>query len=146
MSSAAEEVFLDDVLVKHAGRLQRQTALSIRTDLHPTYVVGDPAALNEAVASLVDHALSNAVSAIDLAVCRHGAEAIITVGDDGPCAAAEVLAERQRGLDRVARIVSGHGGTLTISDRAPCGTSVTARLPSTRQRHIRPLDDATSAG
>lgn len=106
MSSDAEEVFLDDVLVKHAGRLQRNTALSIRTDLGPTYVVGDPAALNEAVTALVDNALSNAVSAIDLAVCRHGAEAIITVGDDGPCAAAEALADRQRSLDRAARIVS----------------------------------------
>jgi K+-sensing histidine kinase KdpD len=138
--SSGEEVFLDDVLVKHASVLRRDTALSIRTDLHPAYVVGDPAALNKAIAALIDNALGNAVSAIDLAVYRRDAQAVIMIGHDGPRAAASQAATsdssvgRQNRLDLAARIVAGHGGTLTEGERVPRGDTVTVRLPSTRQR------------
>lgn len=126
-----EEVFLDDVLVKHTERLRWNTTLSIRTELRPTYVVGDAAALNQAVAVLVDHAANRAASAIDLAVCRHDGQAIITVGDDG-------LADCCGELDLVGRIVTAHGGTLAVTERTPCGRTVCVRLPSTRVRPSNP--------
>lgn len=138
MSGEDEEVFLDDVLVKHAGWLQRHTALSIRTDLQPTYVVGDPVALHQALTALVDHARSNAVSAIDLAVYRHDAQAVVIVGDDGPRTAAGSAEGCPGDLGLAAQIVAGAGGTLTVAERIPCGSTVRVRLPSTRQRSPGP--------
>ena len=60
MSSDGVMVFLDDVLVQHAGWLRANTELSIHTDLRPTYVVGDAKLLNRAVAALIQHARCNA--------------------------------------------------------------------------------------
>lgn len=137
--SGIEEIFLDDVLVKHTERLRWNTTLSIRTELRPTYVVGDAAALNQAVAILVDHSLTSAVSAIDLAVYRHDAQAIITVGDDG-------LAGCGGELDLVRRIVTAHGGTLAVTERTPCGKTVSVRLPSTRVRPSNPVGRAGFSG
>lgn len=133
--NAGEEVFLDDVLVKHTEPLRWNTTLSIRTELRPTYVVGDAAALKQAVAVLVDHAANRAASAIDLAVCRHDGQAIITVGDDG-------LAGCCGELDQVRRIVTAHGGTLAVTERTPCGRTVSVRLPSTRLRPSNPVERA----
>ncbi|MCX8564648.1 ATP-binding protein [Mycolicibacterium mucogenicum] len=137
--SGNEEVFLDDVLVKHAERLRWNTTLSIRTELRPTYVVGDAPALNRAVAILVDHSLNRAISTIDLAVFRHDAHAIITVGDDG-------LAGCGSELDAVRRIVAAHGGTLAVTERNPCGKTVSVRLPSTRVRPSKPTGRAGFSG
>lgn len=138
VSGDDEEVFLDDVLIKHAGWLRRHTELSVRTDLQPTYVIGDPVALNEALAALIDHAFSNAVSVIDLAVYRHDAQAIITVGDDGPPASTDSQEGAPTGLDVATRIIAGAGGDLSIAERNPRGTTVRVRLPSTRQRPSSP--------
>lgn len=132
-ASGIEEVFLDDVLVKHIEWLRWNTTLSIRTELRPTYVVGDSAALKQAVAVLVDHAANRAASAIDLAVRRHDGQAIITVGDDG-------LADCCGELDLVGRIIAAHGGTLAVTEGTPCGRTVCVRLPSTRVRPANPME------
>ncbi|QZH60890.1 ATP-binding protein [Mycolicibacterium farcinogenes] len=145
MNGYDEEVFLDDVLVKHVAKLRRSTTLTIRADLQPTYVIGDSAALHRAVAALIDNALGNAVSVIELAVYRHGAQAVITVGDDGPRVPDDFVDRHYGGLDIVARIVASHGGTFGIAERAPCGTTVLVRLPSTRLRSASsPPPDGTT--
>ncbi|MUL77834.1 HAMP domain-containing histidine kinase [Mycolicibacterium sp. CBMA 226] len=128
MSSDGEVVFLDDVLVQHAGWLRANTELSIHTDLRPTYVVGDAARLNRAVATLIEHARCNAVSAIELVVYRRDAQAVIIVRDDGPSSP-----ERHCGLEPAARIIATHGGTLAVGERGACANAVSVRLPSTRQ-------------
>ena len=148
--SDEEMIFLDDVLVQHAGWLRQNTALSIRTDLRPTYVVGDAATLNRAVAALIDHARCNAASVIELLVYRRDAEAIITVRDDGPHiavadggrmssaaheepAAAPWAPERDPRLALAAGIIATHGGTLDVAEDSACVNAVSVRLPSTRQ-------------
>lgn len=120
-------VFLDDVLVQHAGWLRANTVLSIRTDLRPTYVVGDAAKLNRAVAVLIDRARRNAVSAIQLVVYRRDSEAVIIVRDDGP-----QTGIANAGLESAARIIATHGGTLAVGERSDCANAVSVRLPSTR--------------
>lgn len=155
-----EMIFLDDLLVQHAGWLRRNTALSIRTDLRPTYVVGDAATLNRAVAALVEHARGNAASAIELVVYRRDAQAVIIVRDDGPHIAvgddgrfsADKLQdgaspsspERHCRLEVGARIIASHGGTLDIAERSACTNAVSVRLPSTRQS-LRPAGDVGRA-
>ena len=136
--SDEEMIFLDDVLVQHAGWLRLNTALSIRTDLRPTYVVGDAATLNRAVAALVDQARCNAVSAIELVVYRRDAQAVIIVRDDGPhitvANAGRMLSpERHSSLELAARIIATHGGTLAVAGSGACKNAVSVRLPSTRQ-------------
>lgn len=136
--SDEEMIFLDDVLVQHAGWLRRNTALSIRTDLRPTYVAGDAATLNRAVAALVDQARCNAVSAIELVVYRRDAQAVIIVRDDGPhitiANAGRMLSpERHSSLQLAARIIATHGGTLAVAGSGACKNAVSVRLPSTRQ-------------
>lgn len=134
---AGEMIFLDDVLVQHAGRLRQNTALSIRTDLRPTYVVGDAATLNRAVAALVDHACRNAVSAIELVVYRRDAQAVIIIRDDGPhiavADAGQTPPQRHSSLELAARIIATHGGTLAVAENRQCANAVSVRLPSTRQ-------------
>ncbi|WP_142239422.1 ATP-binding protein [Mycobacterium sp. ST-F2] len=144
MSSDGVMVFLDDVLVQHAGWLRANTELSIHTDLRPTYVVGDAKLLNRAVAALIQHARCNAVSAIELVVYRRDAQAVIIVSDDGPHiavakgehqdpAASPSSSERHCGLELAARIIATHGGTLAVGERGACANAVSVRLPSTRQ-------------
>lgn len=125
--SDGDMVFLDDVLVQHAGWLRANTALSIRTDLRPTYVVGDAATLNRAVAALSDHARCNAASVIELVVYRRDGQAVIIVRDDGP-----ETGVASAGLELAARIIATHGGTLAVDERSDCANAVTVRLPSTR--------------
>jgi len=130
-------LFLDDVLVQHAGRLRQSTRLSIRTDMRPTYVVGDAATLNRAVAALVDHARCNAVSAIELEVYRRDAQAVIIIRDDGPqisvADTGRMSSKCDSGLELAARIIATHGGTLTVAESRTCANAVSVRLPSTRQ-------------
>lgn len=147
VSSDGEMVFLDDLLVQHAGWLRANTELSIHTDLRPTYVVGDAATLNRAVATLIEHARCNAVSAIELVVYRRDAQAVVIVRDDGPRIAVAndsrmSASGRQEsaaspkphcGLELAARIIATHGGTLSVGERGACANSVSVRLPSTRQ-------------
>ncbi|MFL0286784.1 MULTISPECIES: sensor histidine kinase family protein [Mycobacteriaceae] len=137
MSREGEMVFLDDVLVQHAGRLRQNTGLSIRTDLQPTYVVGDATTLNRAVTALVEHARCNAVSAIELEVYRRDAQAVIIIRDDGPHIAVadtgRMSSKCNSGLELAARIIATHGGTLALGERGACTNAVSVRLPSTRQ-------------
>ena len=135
--SAEEMIFLDDVLVQHAGRLRLDTGLSIRTELQPTYVVGNAMTLNRAVAALVEHARCNAVSAIELEVYRRDAQAVIIIRDDGPhiavANAGRMSSKCDSGLELAARIIATHGGTLTVAEGGACANAVSVRLPSTRQ-------------
>ena len=137
VSREGEMVFLDDVLVQHAGRLRQNTGLSIRTDLQPTYVVGDATTLNRAVTALVEHARCNAVSAIELEVYRRDAQAVIIIRDDGPHIAVadtgRMSSKCNSGLELAARIIATHGGTLAVGERGACANAVSVRLPSTRQ-------------
>lgn len=128
VSSDGELIFLDDVLVQHAGWLRANTELSIRTDLRPTYVVGHAATLNRAVAALIDHARCNAASAIELVVYRRDGQAVITVRDDGP-----QIAVANSDLKMAARIIAAHGGALAVGERGTYANTVSVRLPSTRQ-------------
>lgn len=142
------EVFLDELLEKQAIRLRRHTALSVRTDIHPTYVVRGSAALAQMVNALVDNAARRASSTIEMTLYRRDAQAVIIVADDGPDVqagnSASPAAENPYAtgssagdptdLDFVALIAAGHRGTVTVGDRVGGGAEVVVTLPSSRQR------------
>ena len=89
--------------VAAAARLvDAERAANIRVHTIPVEVVGDGDRLRQVVTNLVDNALrhSPAHVAIDVAVDRRGADAFVTVSDEGPGIALE---ERDRMFERFAR-------------------------------------------
>lgn len=109
-------------------------------------VNGDPTMLAQVIASLVDNALTHGApgQTLRVLVARAGADAELSVEDDGPGAPAEELKHLTRrfyrldrsrhtdgsglGLSMVAAIASLHGGTLSITNRLP-GLAVALRIP-----------------
>ena len=140
------EVFLDDVLQSHAMWLRSRTPLTIRTDIRPTYVVGNGAALNRMMRALIDNAVRHAVSTIELRVCRQDLQAVLVIADDGvgerswPSPSSELAAMTAYpagtgdGFELVTKVVANHGGTVTVGAHDEYGTAVTVTLPSSRQR------------
>jgi signal transduction histidine kinase len=149
------DVDLDDLGAAEAARLQRETPITLRTDLAPTRLVGDPDALTRVLRNLLDNAARHAASRIDVSVRPGHGHACITVEDDGPGIPST---DRQRVFDRfvrlntdrarssggtglglaiVAEIVSAHGGTVRITDRRGGGTVVVVQLPLDESRASR---------
>lgn len=141
------EVDLDDLVAKEATRLRRDTGLTVTTDLLPTRVLGDAAALSRVLRNLGDNAARHAASRVELAVRATNGAAVVAVADDGPgIPAAERLrvfdrfvrldSDRARsgggtglGLAIVAEVVAAHGGSVRIDDRPGGGTIVVLQLP-----------------
>jgi signal transduction histidine kinase len=144
-----EDVDLDDLAADEAQRLRRETSLDVHTELTPTRLVGDPRALSRVLRNLLENAALHAVSRIDVAVASGGADAVVSVADDGPGIPA---ADRERVFDRFVRldpdrsrsgggaglglaivreIVAAHHGSVTVDDRPGGGTVMTIQLPFT---------------
>ena len=113
---------------------------------HPQ-VMGDPDALRRVAVNLIDNAVRYANSSVHVNVAGLNGRAILTVADDGPGIPADkreavfdrfVRLDTARardtggtglGLSIVREIVTGHGGTVQLSDNAP-GVLVTVSLPA----------------
>jgi signal transduction histidine kinase len=141
------DVDLDDLAAAEAARLQRQTPLSISTELTPTRIVGDPGSLSRMLRNVLDNAARHAATGIHVTVCAENRTAVVIVADDGPGIPA---AERTRVFDRfvrldtdrartgggsglglaiVAEIVAAHHGSARIKERDGGGAVVVVQLP-----------------
>jgi signal transduction histidine kinase len=129
------------------GRLLRETALTVDADLVPTRLVGDPGGLSRVLRNLLENAARHATSRVELRVYPDGANAVLTVADDGPgipeADRARVFERFVRldsararsgggtglGLAIVSEVIAAHEGTVTVGDRPGGGALMTIRLP-----------------
>ena len=132
----------------------------------PVAVVADRLVLRDAIANIVDNALKYgpADSAVDVAVCRQGDRALITIADQGPGIPIE---HRSRIFDRFYRVdegrsremggaglglaiakwaVEANGGTIELVNNAHRGAAFRIALPIAAQSGVvqafRPADTA----
>ena len=147
-----EEVALDELAEVEAARVRREAGCTIHTDICPTRLTGDPAAMSRMIRNLVDNAVRHANSLIVIEVSSRDGTAILSISDDGPgIAPAErtrvferfvrLDSDRSRsgggaglGLAIVAEVVAAHGGTVTVDDRPGGGTKVIVALPRNANR------------
>ena len=141
------DVDLDDLAAQEVGRLNREGARTVRADLSPARVVGDPQALGRVLRNLVDNAVRHAHSVVEVAVWVSDGCGCVSVADDGPGIPAADRArvferfvrldtDRSRtgggsglGLAIAAEIVAAHGGRVTVGARTGGGTVITVQLP-----------------
>ena len=147
-----DNVPLGELAEAEAARARRHAGCTIRTEISPVRLTGDPAAVSRVIRNLVDNAVRHAKSRVDIHVGSRGGNVILKVADDGPGIA---VAERDRvfgrfvrldpdrarsaggtglGLAIVAEVVAAHGGTVTIDDRLGGGTKVIVALPQRNNR------------
>jgi signal transduction histidine kinase len=142
-----KDVDLDDIASSEMGRLLRETALTVDADLVPTRLVGDPGGLSRVLRNLLENAARHATSRVELRVYPDGANAVLTVADDGPgipeADRARVFERFVRldsararsgggtglGLAIVTEVIAAHEGTVTVGDRPGGGALMTIRLP-----------------
>ncbi|HUH69654.1 MAG TPA: HAMP domain-containing sensor histidine kinase [Mycobacterium sp.] len=147
-----EEMALDDLAEVEAARARREAGCTVHTDICPTRLIADPAAMSRVIRNLVDNAVRHANSRIAIEVSSQNGTAILTISDDGPgIAPAErtrvferfvrLDSDRSRsgggaglGLAIVAEVVAAHGGTVTIDDRPGGGTKMIVALPQHTNR------------
>ncbi len=97
-----EQVDLDDVVLAEAARLDRSTALTVRTPaIVATRVLGDPPGLRRMVRNLADNAAHHAEGEVALSVQTLDGWAVVTVEDDGSGIATE---DRERVFERFVRL------------------------------------------
>ncbi len=142
-----EDVDLDDLAAAETRRLTRETSLIVHADLAPTRLVGDSGAVSRVLRNLLDNAARYAASRVEVTIHPSGADAVISVADDGP---GIPPADRSRVFDRFVRldedrsrsaggaglglaivreIVVAHRGSVAIDDRPGGGTRLTVQLP-----------------
>lgn len=144
----SREVDLDDLLLSEATRVRRAGRTVDTSNIGPTRVRGDAAALGQVVRNLVDNAIRHANGTVLLSAGTQGAEAWLTVEDDGPGVPASdrgriferfVRLDEARardaggsglGLAIVEEIVRIHGGRVAVSDSALGGARFVVRLPA----------------
>jgi signal transduction histidine kinase len=147
-----QDMALDDLVEVEAARARREAGCTIRTDVRPARLTGDPAAMSRMIRNLVDNAVRHANSLIAIEVSSRNGTAKLSISDDGPgIAPAErtrvferfvrLDSDRSRsgggaglGLAIVAEVVIAHGGTVTIDDRPGGGTKVIVVLPQHTNR------------
>ena len=147
-----QDMALDDLAEVEAARARREAGCTIRTDVRPARLTGDPAAMSRMIRNLVDNAVRHANSLIAIEVSSRNGTAKLSISDDGPgIAPAErtrvferfvrLDSDRSRsgggaglGLAIVAEVVVAHGGTVTIDDRPGGGTKVIVVLPQHTNR------------
>jgi signal transduction histidine kinase len=142
------DVDLDDLAAQEVGRLERDGVRTVRADLSPARVIGDPQALSRVVRNLADNAVRHARSVVEVAVWVQDGSGYVSVADDGPGIPAadrtrvferfvRLDTDRSRagggsglGLAIVAEIVAAHRGRVTVVDRTGGGTVITVQLPA----------------
>jgi signal transduction histidine kinase len=147
-----QDMALDDLAEVEAAHARREAGCTIRTDVRPARLTGDPAAMSRMIRNLVDNAVRHANSLIAIEVSSRNGTATLSISDDGPgIAPAErtrvferfvrLDSDRSRsgggaglGLAIVAEVVVAHGGTVTIDDRPGGGTNVSVVLPQHTNR------------
>jgi signal transduction histidine kinase len=144
-------VDLDDIVLRHVARLRADGRVRVdASDVSAAQVRGDAAALDRAVANLVDNAARHATTTVTLTLAEHDGAAVLGVGDDGPGIPVDrrdVVFERFARLDdarsrttggtglglAIAREVARHhGGDVTIDDEHADGARFVLRLPLSR--------------
>jgi signal transduction histidine kinase len=144
-------VDLDDIVLRHVARLRADGRVRVdASDVSAAQVRGDAAALDRAVANLVDNAARHATTTVTLTLAEHDGAAVLGVGDDGPgipVGRRDVVFERFARLDdarsrttggtglglAIAREVARHhGGDVTIDAEHADGARFVLRLPLSR--------------
>jgi signal transduction histidine kinase len=144
-------VDLDDIVLRHVARLRADRRVRVdASDVSAAQVRGDAAALDRAVANLVDNAARHATTTVTLTLAEHDGAAVLGVGDDGPGIPVDrrdVVFERFARLDdarsrttggtglglAIAREVARHhGGDVTIDAEHADGARFVLRLPLSR--------------
>ncbi len=139
-------VALGAVVREAVARVPRaQTAVHLALDAELPPVEGDARRLAQVVINLVSNAVqalaASPAPAVTVTLSRDGAEAVLTVDDNGPGLAPEVLPRlfdplfstrpdgTGLGLALSRRIAEAHGGTLTASNLDAGGARFTLRVP-----------------
>jgi PAS domain S-box-containing protein len=149
---------------------EREHALTVSEPPRPIYLEADRVRLAQAITNLLNNAAryTDRGGRISLTAERVGDEAVITVRDNGPGVAPEMLPrlfemfvqvdsspERSQrglgvGLTLVKRIVELHGGTIEgRSEGLGKGSEFVVRIPvakGPRRRRARPSEEAAVAG
>ncbi|MGB7363042.1 MAG: ATP-binding protein [Rhodococcus sp. (in: high G+C Gram-positive bacteria)] len=152
LGRADTDVDVDDVLYAERLRSESFSDLTVRANIEPVRVLGDPDALARTVRNLVDNALRHAHSTVVMSCAASGDDAVVVVEDDGPGIAE---ADRARVFDRFVRLdeartrarggaglglaivadtVSAHGGTVTVGRSTLGGARFEVRIPARQPR------------
>lgn len=147
----AKPVQLDEVVMEVFRELRGQAGPRLKVvDLEAALVQGERDRLKQLVLILADNALAYtpAPGEVRISLRRQASETVLTMEDEGIGVSAETAAhaferfyrgeEAQRldpagtglGLSIAKWIVDRHGGSISLSARAPRGTAVVARLPA----------------
>lgn len=128
------------------SRMQAK-GLGIQANIADIQLQGDPERLLQALLNILDNAIkhSKSDSQVQIFAYREGKQAVITIQDQGPGIAQNVLprifeqfytADPSRkgsstglGLAIAQRIVEAHGGLITASSEVGQGARFTIRLP-----------------
>jgi signal transduction histidine kinase len=140
------EVDLDD-LVKDVGARYATARVPVEvTSDGPLWTEGDPDGLLRVLVNLMDNAVRHARTSVRLGLAREGAQALITVADDGrgiPAVYRKRVFDRFTRLDEarardaggtglglaiVRELVRRHDGTVRLEDAVP-GVLAEVRLP-----------------
>lgn len=130
----AEDVDLEDVVVREVDRLRMVSGVRVQTLLEPARVTGDDMRLAQVLRNLLDNAARHAFSTVTVGLRRLPGQVVVWVDNDGdpiPSAQRERIFERfvrldlSRSTDRggsglglaIAReLVTAHGGTLVATE------------------------------
>ena len=125
---------------------ERGVKLRVQTDTRPSVTI-DPDGFERALANILDNALRHTPrgGTVDVACGEHASHAFVSVIDDGPGIAPEMLphlfelsgraTSNSRtggaglGLTIAARLLRNQGGTINAANAPPRGAILTLRLP-----------------
>lgn len=145
-SSPTEELDLDHVVLDAAAR--RRSLPIVTSAVQPARIHGDPIDLGRATDHLLDNAVRHAERVVEVGVrTQPDGSVVLTVDDDGngiPAADRDRVFERFARLDEarsrdrggaglglpvVGRIISRHGGQVTVTDAPVGGARITVTFP-----------------
>jgi len=141
-------VDLDDLALAEVSRLRAAGVSVDGSAITAVQVMGDERLLGRIARNLADNAARHAASRIAVGVARDGADAVLTVDDDGsgiPASERERVFERFVRLDEgrardaggsglglaiVSGVVRASGGTVSVGESRLGGARFTVRLPA----------------
>lgn len=158
LSTARDEVDLDDIVFEQANQLQVRTNLVIDTTrVSGAQVRGDAAGLAQVIRNVLENAARYAASRIDIGLTEGNGIATLTIDDDGPGIAE---AERERVFERFTRldeardrahggvglglaiardVTRHHGGTIHVEQSPLGGARLVVEIPVDQGRVAQPL-------